>query len=945
MKTRPGIPALALTALLASLTIIVFLPGELKAETILEADKLKIAGETTVAEGNVRLSRSNWSLSLDYLKLDGGNEREEIEGRGNVKLVSGESTIKAGRLTGKLTKEGSGKSIKLTFFRGSGESGSVKFGGQKIELVIKKGELDHLNIISDAELSKDGDASIKAGEILLANTEAGWRFESTGSPEYKTDSTTLRSERIRGTVLEEAETGSREIESNPERAVAEGKVQLSWADWTLDSDYLELTRWENETKEIAARGNVELSSGDFTVSSDRLSGRLTGENRSDRVELTLLKARGKSDSVDFAGKTVELEASGGSVVDLQIEEEANLSPGEDYSFSGDRASAKKVEGGWNFEVSGEAQFTGKTTSLQGNMIRGSVSTGENKDPRLSNLTAENLSGKVELESSGGEKTIFQVGGKSASLDFEDSTTLSGADFYSGSFSSCERCRCPGGCAYSISADRTSLIESDVVLARSASLKSFGLPIGWSPLYFISLKDVGLPERPYFPRIGYSSREGISFSGAFPVFVDVDHFGNVVLDYFSRSQGFGLGLDYYSGGNTLTGVGEIYGIYRLFGDSSFKIDGKLDFRPTEWVLMEGNAEIMQGLLGGTNYDRNEWSLSLSGRRIEPDLKALVEREENEDESETTHVIERMPEFSASWENQISDFPLKYGLRSSLGYYREHKDVWDSARSGAKGNLGADFRLTTSPFEPLDLSLTGEVRANPYYEMDNGGLTNRTWWSAEPALKIDGPGTFEVRFTHQNRAGKSLFDFDSVERLDRLSFDYGSSQSGIDQSLRFHYDFTPDEGFSEVQYEVSLERASIEQKFGLNYDISTASLSSFTSDSTYSGKLFELSLSSGYDFGGGSISETTLGFQTSSEKNNLDIELTGNPFQKWLKEVSGELNLELFENWSLSLKGKYDIQSGSLTSLSYSLYNTLQNCLKVGITGTESGFWFDVELVDF
>ncbi|MFB6214481.1 MAG: hypothetical protein ABEI54_01300, partial [Candidatus Bipolaricaulia bacterium] len=364
-----------------------------------------------------------------------------------------------------------------------------------------------------------------------------------------------------------------------------------------------------------------------------------------------------------------------------------------------------------------------------------------------------------LEGSKGEAREIKVLGKSAAFEFDSSSELSRADFEGSSFSTCEGCRCGGGCAYSVSATRTSLIEGDFVLARYAKLRSFGIPVGWSPLYFLTLKDVGLPERPYFPEIGYSSEDGLSLSGAFPVFHDKNHFGNVVLDYFSRGQGLGLGLDYYSGGETVTGIGEIYGIYRVFGDNFYKLDGGFDLNPPDWMEISTNFAVQQGVYRGTNYDQNEWSLSLAGGNSALTWNALVSRtEKSEDDEETEHAIERLPEISLSREGTLENLPLKYGLRTSLGYYREHKTAWSAVRSGGRGEIGGNFRVKAPPMGPFALSLKGEGRVNPYFLGRGDGLTTRTWWDLEPRLKVEGPGTLNVRFVHRDGVGESQFDFD-------------------------------------------------------------------------------------------------------------------------------------------------------------------------------------------
>ncbi len=839
------------------------------------------------------------------------------------------------------------------------------------------------------------------------------------------------------------------LEISSDRTVAEGNVRLTRPSWSLTCNYLEL-KGEAGTDGVKAKGNVNLKSDKFTASAERLSGELAEVGSDESVELTLIKASGKSGPVSFAGEEIGLTIEKGELNSLRIRSNAELSLDENSTLTGDKILATKSEPGWDFEVTGDpgyetestslraeriagkitpgpenssqdgtvisrgitaegdvqflrpnwslntdflelkkgggmeklsaegdtkidlgdnsslsggkleieksergwdfeisenSELRGETTSLQAETIAGTLSTDTEGDPEVSGLTARGIAGRIELADGKGERRKIQFLGKSADLDFDGSSTLSRVDLSESSFSSCEGCQC-NGCAYSVSADRTTLIDRELVLARSATLKSFGIPINWSPLFFLPLKDVGLPRRPYFPRVGYASEEGVTLSGAFPVYFDKNHYGNVLVDYFSRQQGLGLGVDYYSGSGPITGVGEIYGTYRFFGESFFRVDGTFSADSLDRVEITTDLEIEQGPFRGTNYDQNEWSLILSGNTNGPSWKALVSRTEKpENEEKTEHIIKKLPEISLSREKSLELLSLSYGLRTSLGYYREDKTDWSAVRSGGRGKIGGNLNIEPPSLGSLTFSFEGEGWGNPYYLEQGEGVTTRAWMNLEPELAVEGPGTLSLQFIHRDVFGESPFDFDRVERRDQFNFDYESSLENINQNLSFHYDFVPDDGFSNARYEVGFSRKSLDQKFTVNYDISGTTLSSIKTNSTYSRGKFELNLSSGYNFAGSSITQSMFGLEFSSESAVAGIRLKSIPFETWLEKVSGKLELEFLDSWSLSLKGKYDIQAGKLDLLSYTLHHTIQNCLTVGITGTKSEFWFDMELVGF
>jgi len=933
--------AFLLTVLLIASLIVFSIPPGLTGETTLEADRITVTGGKTVARGNVRLTRSDLELNTDHLELTRDEEVEEIIATGKVTVSTDETTIRAEGLSGTLA--GEGESSQLSLWNVTGELASIRFRGNEVEIALNEGKPDRVNLSTDAKITF-ADNSYLEGEIIsLDESEAGWSFEVTGNSLYETDSTTLRAEVIRGTSAGGSEEKTSKLNKTVEKTVAEGDVRLIDPDWSLSSGYLELKATE-KTKNVKASGNVKLTAGDFSILGENLSGELAEKDSTDTLRLNLKMVDGKSDSIGFSGGEVDLVIVGGSLENMKITRDSTFSLNQGPSIRGNEALLKRSEKGWNFSVEGEVVFENRTTGFTTERISGEITTGEG-GARITALNSETLSGEIELEGSSGKITDLRVRGESATLEFDEDSKLSSVDFEHGSFTSCKDCNCSGGCAYSISANRTSLIDRDFVLARSARLKSFGFPVGWSPLYFISLKEVGLPRRPYFPRIGYSATTGVSASGAFPVFLDVDHFGNVIFDYFSRSQGFGLGLDYYSGGTTVSGVGQIYGIYRLSGDSSFKIDGAIDLTPANWMKLSAEATVKQGLLEGTDYDQNEWGISLTGRESAPDWKIFLDREEKESDDELDHVIERVPEISLSLKPSVGGFPGSYELFASAGYYREIMEDWSRIRSGPRGKIGGELSVSSSSLNSLDLYINGEVWANPYLTGSEGEYSTRVWWNAEPGLKIGGAGTLEVSFTHRNRLGESPFEFDEVEKLDRLNLSYKSSQPGIAQELKLHYDFEPQEGFSDIEYVIDFQSDLLDQQFGLKYDVEAASISSISSETALSGTNLQLNLATGYDFAAESVSETNLGFQFSEGENSLVIELTGDPFDNWLREVSGELNLNLLEDWSIGLKGEYNVTTGDISNLSYSVYNTLQDCLKVGITGDISGVWFDVEIAGF
>ncbi|MBS3792983.1 hypothetical protein KGY77_10135, partial [Candidatus Bipolaricaulota bacterium] len=224
---------------LAALLIAGLIIPESRGDTILEADQLTISADRTVADGNVRLTRPDWSLTSDYLELKGQEGIEGIDARGNVTLKSEEFNVRGDRLSGTLAKEGAEGAVVLTLHEAEGSSGSVSFSGNQVELAIEEGELIRITIESNSELSSD-DTVLSGDEIRANKGEEGWDFEVTGNPKYETDSTVLRAKTIKGTAFTEPKDSCQENDAISRKTIARGEVQLTRPSWSLKSDYLEL---------------------------------------------------------------------------------------------------------------------------------------------------------------------------------------------------------------------------------------------------------------------------------------------------------------------------------------------------------------------------------------------------------------------------------------------------------------------------------------------------------------------------------------------------------------------------------------------------------------------------------------------------------------------------------------------------------------------------------
>ena len=743
------------------------------------------------------------------------------------------------------------------------------------------------------------------------------------------------------TVLE-----AEELTVTPEKTVGRGSVLLRGSNWILETPYLEIIR-QDRGRKIAARGSVTLTSAEFSVSAKSLSGELTGNNPAELSNLRLDGASGGFEGLSFAGEQAVLHPEKTKIGRLIVEGSARLRLSGRAKLTGDRITLTAVDKGWNVKVEGDSKYTDSSNELSGKEIRlklASNSRSEGFGPISTEV--KSFEAKVSLNEADGKTEPATIRGKEGSFTFVPASDSSRVNCKEASFSTCS---CSGGdenCAYAIEAGEIDIKET-IIVARSAKLKSFGFPISWAPVYFLPLEEVGLPDRPYFPRIGYSSSNGISLSGAVPIYFNPEGFGNIVFDFLSRKPELGFGLDYYSGRKEVSGIAEIYGTTGNY----FKAEGDFLARPTDWLSVKGKADYKQGDWLGKTFDRNEWEIKLSGTKSDSSWDLSVSREESaetngEGNDGVTHVLERLPELSLSGGNRFEKLDLRTGINSELGYYRENKSDWSSGRrTGFATDLGGSIIAERTPEKFLTLSLRGQGRLNQYYVPEGSDLTTRLWEEVKPGLKLTGPATFRAEFIHRRKTETSPFFFDRVEELDRLRFDLRADQGGFNHSLDFYFDFTPESEFSDLTYKLGYGDERLEGEFTLKQDIAAGSPEKVEADISYHPDNLALDLSTGYDFSSGSVSKTNFGILFQDRRADLHFGLEGTPFRNWLEKLTLETNFRVFENWEIELSGSYELGSGSISDLSYSIKNTLQDCLRVGITGDLTGIGFGVELPGF
>jgi len=875
---------LSLPIVLVTIFFLLLFQFQYNARTELEADKITITSNITTARGNVGFTHPDWTIRSGYLNLEKNEDTYQLTAKESIHLSADGFKGEATQLSAQINRKNSWKLQEVTLLQSRGKSESLQFNGERITLSFEDNSLDFFTIEGNAYLKIFENSTLRGNKITIDKVKDGWKLSVSGDVDYKGDSESLPG-------------------------------------WAITSDYLTLEK-DKKVYHLTARKNVQLDTDKIKGESTELRGTITREDSWKIQEITLLKGNGEAESLQFSGDEMSISFKDNSVDYFTIKDNARLRISENSNLTSDKLTINKVRSGWKLAVIGDISYKENSKSLRAKKLTGRIATtSDNSDPHLSQIEVESATGHLELKTKTNDRKKLYFSSESAALQFGKSLNLDQGEFINTLFTTCKGCPGIENCAYSLAAEQTSIIDEDIILAQSAELNSFGIPIGWAPRYFLTLKDLGLPERPYFPRISFSLDGDLAASVAVPVYINRRNFGNIQLDYFSRTQGIGLGVDYYTGESYLTGLSQVYGIYSIAGNNFLKAELSLSSNPADWLAANLDVDYKQGVYRTTDYDQNEWDFSLltkgtlSGWEFSSKRQELTETLDDTNE-EITHTIEKLSELSWNWSSSLNLLSGEYNLEPRLGYYREHKSNWSSWLSGTKGGIGGALSLNTPLSDHTSLVLNGEGGTNHYFTFAEEKANLRGWLSLTPGIEITRSGKLKAQFIHRTKLGSSPFYFDEVDKLDRLKFQLQTREGPINHQLDFHYDFLTDDGLSPIKYGLTISPDNLEIHF-----------------------------SSGYDFPDNTFTSTALGFQLKATNAQLGVELAGTPIETWLEKVSADINLQLFENWSIGLSGEYDIQSQNLSRLSSSLYHTVQDCLRIGVTGDRAGFWFDVELVGF
>jgi hypothetical protein len=707
---------------------------------------------------------------------------------------------------------------------------------------------------------------------------------------------------------------------------AEGHVVISYEKGAIEAEQVRATRTSHEIFEIEASGPIAFRGEGLTAQAQRVTAKLRWQEPN-RWELF----KAKLETATLAHESGTLQAREITLV--------QQSPT------------------WQVTASGEVLFTEKDRATRAELLALKLRPDAENRIMADSALLENFSGKARFENSLGATHTIRYEGRIAHALFQENR-MQQLEISQGAFTTCGCEALITRAAYSLQADRVTLYTDRLLIATNITVRAFGWPIFWSPIYLAPLKEE--QKNPILPEIGQSPTRGWFARWRIPFYLDERNTGFLSIDYFSRRPEVGTGIDFNY--FLLAHRGRLH-FYRLVGyGDSFALDwnhrSDLPWGLSLTTNISGRTGLLQqdatkifahlhlaGVLWGVR-----WSVSGSREQylIQP-----------EDEEITYSILEKLPEFSlAHTMPRLLRTPLGYSFSISYGRFREKKLHSESLDESARLDGNFSLRLSDLALGPLAVraqssyrfSLYGENQRREAYEI-SPGLTLR------PLENL----TLGLEYAFRRVAGGSPFNFDKLDVLNRFTGRANWRLSAFSGTLTTSYDllmparpFTP--LFLTVGYQ-SAQTSFLSLSFSLSisleaqYDLNDPQLRRLAGRAAlrqttawnltaYTGYCLEARES--YCTQNYTFDDLIVKFAMDRFRLGASVDLHRLSFQR----INAETDLALGEQWELSLKGEYDFYLKRFSAWQFGLIRKFcHNCWQLGLYSDGDQIWLQARITAF
>ena len=722
---------------------------------------------------------------------------------------------------------------------------------------------------------------------------------------------------------------------------AAGHVVVGYGDNSIKAGKMELTH-NDRSWEVRATEGVSLTTGEIAAEGQELKAEL---EQDDAGHLSLREA----ELIEFSGENRDssLRYSGGQARLLFGEglERVEISQGAKIEYQGGSLQAEEITvakgkgESWTAEAQGKVALKekGQATDAKHLKLRFSI---ENEEFRAEVAQVDSFRGAGNFVNSQGKKQVLRYQGKRATLSFDKENKVRLLDIARGDFTTCACSEAIEKDAYCIAADRVLIFSDDLLVATDITLRAFGIPIFWYPLYLAPLKKER--KSPLLPELGRSTSRGWFAKWRLPFILDERTYGFILLDYFNRYHQLGSGVDlnYDFLGNS----GSLH-LYKIFGPL-----GLFELALTDRTLLPQEVTLDLGANYRSTIEKEAegehmgYRARLSGKRSGWRWTMDFGHDQyvgqpKEGEEIRYRALDRLPELSLAQGAQKLG-PFSYSLGMSWGRYRERKlgeeGIDESTRFAGTVSLNLD------ELSFLDGRL--KFRSNGSYRLSlYGTATRMEVLTISPSLNLLPLEGLNFSLVHSYRLvrGRSPFAFDREQWLNRLGLKGNWNLKGWQSNLSTAYDLEK-QSFAPLTLNTSYRLGPSTTSLRLSYDLNRNRLHQATLQEALAGEGWSFSADSGYDFVNEKFSDLIVKLALGKFKLGLRYDL--NKFS--LRRLSSELFLKLGEDWALSLAGEFDLPVQRLVTFQYGLVRSFcHSCWEIGLYGNRGRWWLQAQINAF
>lgn len=587
------------------------------------------------------------------------------------------------------------------------------------------------------------------------------------------------------------------------------------------------------------------------------------------------------------------------------------------------------EGVWQLHAAGRVRLeAGDELTLSGSELSSTLSH-EAGGMMMREVTASHFRGTSRFVNPHGEVHLLHYRGENGWIQFDQDGEIDRIEVTGVEFTTCD---CGTGPIraqpYSLEAERLLIYPDRLIVAFNLTVRSFGLPVFWLPVYVQPLEET--IENPLFPSIGQSALRGWFFKWNIPFYLAEGNYGTIIFDYFSRFHEVGLGVIFHY---TLAGERGIMRAYHL----PARIGNSVTEFSLEQTLVIADRWNAAGSLAYTAIGEDQnltFASSITGE-IEDWRVALAAGRTRSEDDKVVKINERLPELSLS-RSPITFGDLSLIPRLSAGWHRE----WtDGTLTGQSFRLDGALAASLSPLEFAGFTLvpTAGLRLTRYTR--EGVSHSREARSF--ALTLSHPG-MTLTYTYREVTGRSPFAFDRLVAANHLAWRF-TSKAGI--AVHVAGGINLEKGKFDPLRLTANWTLGAAFTLAAEYDLARAAPVRIALSGRLADETAELSWTIPYDAVRRRFDLATVKAQIRGETGSISIQGTIDPTLTQPAGFSLQAEFHLEPGWGISLGGRYEPKTGTIRDTSFGLFRDLHDCLRIGIEQRAGQIWLYISILAF